>query len=200
MKEPQIYTPDTRWITKSYVSTTILLVFILLCTVPFGLLMGADVNGQAGMLNGLWIAVAINLLWYIPLMIIIRPYYNRLRYEIHEDEVIVHIGLITQSVKHVPFRTVTNIEVKRGPLDRLFGIATLNIQTAGASGSTTAEETLAGLADVDEVYDRVARALRRFRSALSPDQAGEDEPHLSDSEVMWALLDEVRKIHAAIRE
>lgn len=197
MNEPQIYTPDTRWVTKAYVNTTLMLMLTLLCTVPLGLLIGSDANGQAGMLNGLWISLAINIAWYLPMMLFNRPYFKRLRYEIHEDEVIVFIGLITQSVKHVPFRTVTNIEVKRGPLDRLFGIGTLNIQTAGTSGNTAAEETLVGLAEVDEVYDHVARALRRFRSALSPDQAGEDHT-LSDGDVLWALLDEVRKIHSKI--
>ena len=36
-------------------------------------------------------------------------------------------GIITKSTSRVPFRTITNIEVKRGPLDRNYGFTTIEI-------------------------------------------------------------------------
>ena len=86
------------------------------------------------------------------------------------------MGLITKSIKHVPFRTVTNLQLNRGTFDRMFGIGTLNIQTAGMSGQKGAEESLMGLNNIQEVYAIVAKALRRYRTALAPDQAGEEQP------------------------
>ncbi len=128
------------------------------------------------------------------------PYYKSLRYEIHDDEVIVHVGVITKSVKHVPYRTVTNIVVNRGILDRLFGLGTLNIQTAGMSGQTGAEEALVGLPNVQEVYDLVATELRRFRAGMSPTGADADasQPMVSESAALAAILAEVKAIRTTL--
>lgn len=128
--------------------------------------------------------------------ILLPPYFNRLRYLIHPDEVVVEVGIITQSVKHVPFRTVTNIQVTRGPFDRLFGIGTLKIQTAGMSGQTGAEESLVGLTDVTSVYQEVATALRRYRQAMPATGAGEQEA--VEGGAGGSLLEEVRNIRALL--
>ena len=58
-----------------------------------------------------------------------------------DEQVIVRQGVLTRAVKHVPYRTVTNITVKRGVIDRWLGLGTLDIQTAGMSGNTGAEVT-----------------------------------------------------------
>ena len=129
-------------------------------------------------------------------IVLAGPYYRSLSYEIREDEVVVRVGIITKSVKHVPFRMVTNVTVKRGILDRwFFDLGTLNIQTAGMSGSTGAEESLVGLANYDEVYEMVAAELRRFRGGMAPTVAAGD---VDPPEALTAILDEVRAIRQAL--
>ena len=162
----------------SFVGSVLFLVLILT---------DADVSDPLGLSLGF--SLIGNLLWFVPVLLWIGPFCDRLRYEIHDDEVIVHVGLITKSIKHVPFRTVTNLQLNRGPLDRMFGIGTLNIQTAGMSGQKGAEESLMGLNNVQEVYAIVAKAVRRYRTALAPDQAGEEQTPASISAGMdrcWA--------------
>jgi uncharacterized membrane protein YdbT with pleckstrin-like domain len=109
--------------------------------------------------------------------------------------VIVRVGIITQSVKHVPYRTVTNITLSRDILDRwFFGLGSLHIQTAGMSGKSGAEEKLVGLPNVQEVYELVVTELRRFRGGMAP-TAAEVEPGLAASgETLTAILEEVRAI------
>ena len=127
-------------------------------------------------------------------MILTGPYYRSLRYEVRGDEVIVHVGIWTKSVKHVPYRTVTNITIKRDILDRwIFGIGSLNIQTAGMSGQKGAEEKLVGLPNIQEVYDMVATELRGFRGGMSP-TAADTEPAGDSAELLSAILTEVRAI------
>lgn len=91
---------------------------------------------------------------------------RRIRYEITDHEIIVNVGLITRSKKIVPFRTITNLGIKRGPLDRMFGIGTVEIQTAGDSGSDTSscgpEQKLIGVKDVDATAKHIRMAIRRF--------------------------------------
>lgn len=129
------------------------------------------------------------------------PYYRSLQYEILDDEVIVHVGIVTKSVKHVPYRTVTNITVKRGLLDRfVFDLGTLNIQTAGMSGTTGAEESLQGLPNVHEIYDLVVTELRRFRSGMTPTAADMDQVAVTkETAVSAATLDNILVELQAVR-
>ena len=197
---PLVFVPDARLKTKFY---TIALLTGVLSIVGCGLffaLVTLD-SGETDVLGlGFAISLAGNLLWMLPAFLAIGPFCDRLRYEIHDDEVIVHVGLITKSIKHVPFRTVTNLQLNRGPFDRMFGIGTLNIQTAGMSGQKGAEESLMGLNNVQEVYAIVAKALRRYRSALAPDQAGEELAPALDGQVLGELLAEVRAIRATLEQ
>jgi len=122
-----------------------------------------------------------------------EPYFRSLRYEIHEEQVIMQVGVITRSVKYVPFRTVTNMTIKRDPLDRLFGLGSLEIQTAGISGTNQAEQHLVGLEDPQVVYDLARRALQRFRGAMAPTAADIDDENL-----LRSILEEVRAIRESL--
>jgi len=147
------------------------------------------------------IVAAIDVIWWAPAMFLTDPYYRSLSYEIQDDEVIMRVGIWTKSVKHVPYRTVTNLTVKRGILDRLFGIGTLNIQTAGMSGTTGAEESLEGLDNVQEVYDIVATELRRFRGSMAPTAADvEGEAVAASPDALSAILTEVQAIRHALEK
>jgi uncharacterized membrane protein YdbT with pleckstrin-like domain len=143
------------------------------------------------------IAITGLAIYWVVAMILSVPYFRSLRYEIQEDEVIVKVGIITHSVKHVPYRTVTNITVKRDIFDRwFFNLGTLTIQTAGMSGQTGAEESLVGLDNVQEVYELVVAELRRFRGAMAPTTVQED--FVAEGE--GALLIEVQAIRQLLEE
>jgi membrane protein YdbS with pleckstrin-like domain len=170
-----LFRPDIKFRHKLFLNTALGGVIALAGSIALGILIGARIGAREGVAGGAFVgfivAVLINLAWLIPALLVIPPYYRSLQYEIHDDEVIMRAGVITKTVKHVPLRTVTNLEVKQGPFDRLFGIGTLNIQTAGMGGTSAAEESLGGLRNFQEVYDQVAAALRRYRGAMAPTQA-----------------------------
>jgi putative membrane protein len=148
-----------------------------------------------------FVTVVLNGFWWVLALILTGPYYRSLRYEVQDDEVLVNVGIWTKSVKHVPYRTVTNMEVKRDVVDRWLGIGTLNIQTAGMSGQTGAEERLVGLSNVQEVYESVAKELRRFRGGMAPTQADvEAEPAVASPDGLGEILVEVRAIRKSLEE
>ena len=127
------FTPHSRYQIKMLVSITLIAFLILIAAGILSFLIGLD-DAQAGLVI-FTIIFFCDLLFWLGGMILSVPYFRSLRYEILEDEVIVHVGIITHSVKHVPYRTVTNITVKRDILDRwFFNLGSLNIQTAGMSG------------------------------------------------------------------
>ena len=194
----QTLRPERKYLAKLQiiyaVSGLIALVGSLAMAVPIGL----DAGGTRGMTIGIVVSVLVNAAWLIPAFIIAPFYYRSLEYRILEDEVIVHVGVWTKSVKHVPYRTVTNLRVKRDPFDRMLGMGTLEIQTAGMSGQTGAEESLVGLSNVQEIYETVSAALRRFRGAMAPTQAEVEAVSLTESKVLSAILEEVRAIRRAL--
>lgn len=185
------FLPNQRYMFKMFLTFSLLAIVIFLAALLFAFLISLD-DPQGGLIVALIFIVPTVLFWIIAMALTV-PYFRSLRYEIQEEEVIVHVGIITHSVKHVPFRTVTNISVNRDIFDRwFFNLGTLQIQTAGMSGQTGAEEKLVGLENVQEVYEIVVAALRRYRGAMAPTAAGEEEALEAPGD--GALLQEVRAI------
>jgi membrane protein YdbS with pleckstrin-like domain len=116
--------------------------------------------------------VVLNLIWLVPYLIFVPAYVRSIEYSVKSEsgetmpEVYVRKGIVTISRKHVPFRTITNIESKAGPFDRLFGIGSVSIETAGYSGSQTTgpEEKLEGIVFYEEVRDFILNELRKYRA------------------------------------
>lgn len=189
--------PDKKYISKLRLAAILFLVFVFAWwSVPSIYAAGHELSGvEAG--------IALVLITHLPILFLSlwlpAPYQRSIRYELMEDEAIVHVGIITKSVKHVPYRTVTNIEIKRDPFDRMLGLGTLKIQTAGFSGKQGAEESMAGLPDPQAVYDQVVAKLRRHRGALAPTQTEElAESSAADGRVLNEILDEIRAIRRDI--
>jgi len=191
------FKPSPRYLVKLCIGITALAVLSVAGTFFLGLVIP---DREATIIFGLF-GVAGIVAWVVAL-ILAGPYYASLGYEIEDDEVIVRVGIITHSVKHVPYRTVTNVTVKRDILDRwFFGLGSLNIQTAGMSGTSGAEEKLVGLTNVEEVYEMVVKELRRFRGGMAPTAADvESEPALASADTLSAILVELKAIRQALQK
>ena len=189
------FVPNSKYQIKMLLMITLLAFLILLGMGILAALISLDDPGAGLVIMG--ITIVCDALFWLVGMILSVPYFRSLRYEVLEDEVIVHVGILTHSVKHVPYRTVTNITVRRDIFDRwFFNLGSLNIQTAGMSGQSGAEEKLVGLENVQEVYEMVVAELRRFRGALLPTTV-QGEP-LSDGS--GALLTEVQAIRQLLEK
>jgi uncharacterized membrane protein YdbT with pleckstrin-like domain len=127
--EPIIFRPDIKYLGKLIVSAA-------LGAFPVGIVLLILLSKVA--MQGLTL---LPLILYLVIAVLgAAVYYNTIHYEIRQDEVIVYAGFITKTVKHVPFRTITNLQVTRGLLDRLLGLGSLYIETAGSSGVASPEE------------------------------------------------------------
>lgn len=189
------FVPHSKYQIKMLLVTTFIALLILLAAGILAVLISLD-DPRVGL--GLFVVTSIlDALFWLIAIILAFPYFRSLRYEVLEDEVIVHVGIFTHSVKHVPYRTVTNITVKRDIFDRwFFNLGSLHVQTAGMSGQSGAEEKLVGLENVQEVYEIVVASLRRFRGAMPPTAAQEELP--ADSAA--SLLEEVRAIRQLLEQ
>jgi len=196
--ETQTFKPSPRYRAKLLLVTTVIAVIIMVAGLLISVAIGED-EGQQAAMGAILLFLLLDLAWYLPTLLLVRAYFRSLVYEIQDDEVIVHVGIWTKSVKHVPFRTVTNLKVNRDIFDRwFFDLGSLNVQTAGMSGQTGAEESLLGLPNVQEIYELVRSRLRLYRGAMGPTAAGEEgEPGI---DTLAAILTEVKAIRGAVEK
>ena len=82
-----------------------------------------------------WPVTASMILLVIYLLVAPAIYYARYRYRIGEDRIDVRRGVIFISHEIVPVERIHQLEVSRGPIDNLFGLADVTITTAGGLAS-----------------------------------------------------------------
>ena len=96
-------------------------------------------------------------------------------------EIYTKRGIITITKRHVPFRTVVHVETRRGVFDRIMGIGTVLIETAGGSvgqqvhslvplliqklgAGNKSEERVEGIRFHQELRDFILREMRDLGS------------------------------------
>ncbi len=182
----RVFKPDTRFYYKEWFTSTCVAMFIWVLAVGVLVLGGwiymMDNNETWSTffavffdvlpILSFWYGLSL-VVWWLPIMIGIPLYIRSIEYSVISKrgtvmpEIYVKKGLVNVTRKHVPFRTITNISSRAGPLDRLFGIGTVEIQTAGfsggAGGQAGPEEKLEGITFYEEVRDFILQELRKFR-------------------------------------
>jgi len=93
----------------------------------------------------------VAIAWYV-VRLPLRRYRVR-GYHLGEDRLRVVKGLLVRRDTVVPFGRVQHIDVERGPIERLFGLATLILRTAGTHNASVA---LPGLGEQDALAMREA--------------------------------------------
>ena len=96
----------------------------------------------------------------VGLLVLPARRYRAWGYHEGEDELHIRRGLLVRVRTIVPFGRVQHIDVAQGPIERLFGVATLILHTAGTRGSAVA---LPGLVHVDAeaMRDRIRSKIRQ---------------------------------------
>ncbi|MFX0125237.1 MAG: PH domain-containing protein [Candidatus Hodarchaeota archaeon] len=156
---------------------------------------------------GLWISaywldlVFIYLLiWLciIPILFALIDYYVRtMEFAILDNEVILKKGVLNKEVKHIPFRTITNVSSRYGIYDGFFRLGTCEIETAGKSGQQMGPEgKIEGIKNFIEVRDLILEMLRQFRGQYATTTELEPPPPLPTTGVGFhrEMLNELREI------
>ena len=189
-----IIKPDKKYYTKNIwiiLTISILIIISVAITNLIITFAGGDPTAKAilwwitlGCVLGLWIIVyPLTHLWI-----------KNLSYVIREDRVTIHKGILTKTKQNIPYRAVTDFVLHRSLYDRILGIGSIRVQTAGQSQTGTGYEgNLAGLLD----YDNLHGELREKIKVLHPTSDGNIQPKTTgtDSEVLENILSELKKIN-----
>lgn len=89
--------------------------------------------------------------------------YRIWRFEVEDDAVTLERGVITRVNAVVPFVRVQHVDTQRGPIERLAGLSSVVVYTAGSQG---ADVTIPGL--TPERADAIQAQLRRLAIESEP--------------------------------
>ncbi len=145
---------DPRHITVTRIASAIFVaVFVI----------GAGVLEFAQMLPRGALTIPVTLLALYYAWIVPTRKYARWGYHISADRLRIVRGYLFYSDTVVPFGRIQHIDVEQGPLQRPYGLATLQVHTAGNHNSTI---SLPGLAHADALAMREAIRAHIKQAAL----------------------------------
>jgi len=88
--------------------------------------------------------------------------YNAISYIIKDDCIEARSGVVFKRVTSVPYQKITNIDITQDPLERMFSIGTVHVQTAGM-GTYISEMLLCGIGNTEELKNTL---LEKVKSSL----------------------------------
>ena len=191
--KPRVIRPSKSFLWKNYFILVLIFImftiFLLLILFVFDNFIGSfadDTQRREIIFQAFyWLGILYFATWSIITVVYVIGLYFYVKsmvFSVFGDEIVVKKGIINKSEKHVPYRTVTHIDMRAGPFDRLFNIGTIEIQTAGGKHTLDeqAEEKLEGIKIYREVRDYILTQLRQFQAA---DGTGASSATLPDTRV-----------------
>ena len=145
----------------------------------------------------LWLLVMLLIrVWWIPL------YYDSISYAIEDDAVRGQSGVFWKRYVTVPFVKTTNIDITQGPLQRVYDIGTIHIQTAGAGGNQGihAELRLVGIRELETVKETIRERIRTYDRGHVKPPSDESPGESTEPPVLRQILQELRAIRETLEK
>ncbi|MFB6302933.1 MAG: PH domain-containing protein [Haloferacaceae archaeon] len=146
-------------------------------TALFFLATGSSVvGGMVGTLAGVGL-VGLGLL---ALGVYEVAYWRRYEYELTADTFDIRSGVISRREREIPLRRIQNVDISRSVVQRLLGIAAIDLETAGGGGTEAAVR-----------YVSFAEAKRLQRAIADRKRGAEPaaEAPVHDGDLLFALSD-----------
>ncbi|GAB4168938.1 MAG: hypothetical protein Kow00108_02350 [Calditrichia bacterium] len=143
-----------------------------------------------------WIGGVGYTIVFILLAIWIIAYYTSIRLVIESDTIKLLKGILVEKEVTIPNRKIINVYVTRDPIQRLFGLGTIHIQTSSAIsfwGLGGSEVRIAGLKNVKEIKETILEQA-------TYEEVKEETAREKDSETLRRILEEVSKIRKMLEK
>lgn len=151
--------------------------------------------------SNLWTLYVVRAILTLPLAPVLLPYfwfrYKTLHYRFDREGVSMGWGILFRKEIHLTYARIQDIHLSSGFLQRLLGLADIQIQTA--SGSASAEMTIEGLLEHEMVRDFLYQRMRGLKERPASAPRTGEAPGASDPEVI-ALLQGMAADLRATRE
>lgn len=197
-EEKKVFKPNEKLIQAYWIISTFVffvgVIITIACFLP--IFLSEEPLAQSTIIVAIVVG-SIELFTYLLSFLCLFYYYKSLEYELTPEEVVVRKGFIFQRMHTLPLRALTNITIYRGIADRLLGLGTLKVHTAGYSGTSSAEVTIPGLVDYQEIHDQIVSMTKKLRP-MTPKASIEEEEEegsvFKDEQMLQAIFKELKEI------
>ena len=178
----QVFRASPRFLTLQLLRVGVVAI-VTLMPETFGLALSLATDhtaGTAALAFVLVLALVFTTLHYF----IVRLDYDMRYYVVTDRSLRIREGAVVIRESTFTFANVQNVSVDQGPLERLLGIASVRIETAGGGGGSAKEAkhgfgghrgVLSGIDNASEVRDQILGLLKAYRDAGLGDR--EDHRH-----------------------
>lgn len=191
--------PDQKYYTKVLlIQLTISLYLLLTASIVHMIIHIVNEGQQAIMIIWLITFIIILLMWLISTPIS-KIWIKNLNYMVYEDRIIINKGILTKTQQNIPFRAVTDFAFERTLYDRVLGIGSIKIQTAGQSTTPSGYEgKISGLLE----YEKWNSDLREKIKQLHTTSVSNKNIKIEDNdvvEIMNEVLNELKIMNKNIK-
>lgn len=126
----------------------------------------------------------------VPYLVWVELKYRNYTYYFANIELIIRRGVLRIERTSIPFEKIQNVNVLRSIFERILGLATIKIETAG-SNPNEAEGIIPGVGNYREVVDEILERTEHIRLGSTPQ---ETIPHASaETESITKEITDLRK-------
>ena len=187
--------PDKKYQTAQLLILSVLSSLIIIGAVVLNIIIYLEAGSDSDGIMVIWILCVglISIMWIVSFPLIYL-WIKNLSYFIHDDRITIQSGIITKKEQNIPYRSITDFVLERGPFDRILGIGTIKIQTAGQSTSATGYEgSLSGLLDYEPIHTDLREKLKSLHP-ISESITTSESVKQSDDSVLVQILEELKEI------
>ena len=186
--------PDKKYYTAQLLILSILSSIIIIGAIVINLIIYYDRGPDY--LEGITVICLIclgliSILWIVFLPLI-HLWIKNLSYFIRDDRITIQSGILTKKEKNIPYRSITDFVLVRGPFDRMLGIGTIKVQTAGQSAEGY-EGNLSGLLDYEPLHVDLREKLK-FLHPISESATTREPIKQTNDGVLIQILEELKEI------
>ena len=187
--------PDKKYQTAQLLILSVLSSLIIIGAVVLNIIIYLEAGSDSDGIMVIWLLCLglISIMWIVSFPLIYL-WIKNLSYFIHDDRITIKSGIITKKEQNIPYRSITDFVLARGPFDRILGIGTIKIQTAGQSTSATGYEgSLSGLLDYEPLHADLREKLKSLHP-ISESITTSESVKQSDDSVLVQILEELKEI------
>jgi len=186
--------PDRKLFTKTIWVFLTISVFVVLGVALIHLII--SVTGEDPRVPPvLWLVcgTAVLAMWIIGYPIA-KLWIDNLSYVIQEDRLTIQKGILTKTLQNILYRAITDSLLRRSLYDRILGIGSIKIQTAGQSqGAAAYEGSLTGLVAYDRIHNLLRERIRSLQPT-SPSATAREPTGDPVEQALGQILEELRVI------
>lgn len=150
--------------TWNRVSSAYLAVEVVSTIVTYLVLVGVGIGLATGVARWIWIPTIIVAVIAVVHLVITPRQVRAIGYQLRDDDLVFRRGIMWQRIVAVPYGRMQIVDITRGPLARMLGLAELKMVTAAAATGVS----IPGLpvADAESLRDRLVAVAETRRMGL----------------------------------